>query len=172
MDCNDASVESASHFARSGEKEEKFFAKARLSRFGAGRMESTVGNLPCHAISPKTADFPSLEATPADARQAPDFGRAPEASRSRSTSPNAQVRACRGQARVDKGLTIRQAALKLGVHYRTVVVWESGKYRPTPRHLGAIKAFLGDDPPKIYRKTPKGTTVGNLPTIRRAHQTP
>ena len=67
------------------------------------------------------------------------------------------------KARVDKGLTIKQLAKELGVHYRSVVGWESGQHVPKPSQIDDIKAFLGYDPSEIYRKTLKATTVGNLP---------
>ena len=67
------------------------------------------------------------------------------------------------QARVEKGLTIKQAGQKLGAHYRSVVGWESDLCRPKPHHLEAIRAFLGYDPPELYRKTPKSQFLGYLP---------
>ena len=67
------------------------------------------------------------------------------------------------QARVEKGLTIKQAGQKMGVHYRSIVIWESDRCRPKPRHLEVIRAFLGYDLPEIYRKSPKSQFVGYLP---------
>ena len=49
---------------------------------------------------------------------------------------------------MDLGLTRQQAARRLGVWDEALRKWEAGRTRPGPKHLRAIKAFLGADPIK------------------------
>lgn len=64
------------------------------------------------------------------------------------------------QRREEKGLTLKQLALEVGVHYSDLSRWENGRREPRLRHLAAWASALDLQPSDLLR--PEDDAEGEL----------
>jgi transcriptional regulator with XRE-family HTH domain len=60
-----------------------------------------------------------------------------------ASAPPTPIAAAIRAARERRGLTLEQAAAKLGVNYQTWQKWENGKNEPTIQSLARVASALG-----------------------------